>query len=145
MPCQGIRKGKKKKKGKTNLSVIIICNSAYIFTFNCYVQLHFWEGVFVFLGMNVLWLFLACESLHACTVCIWHCDHARFCMEVFLCAVYKFSFIHSKPVSLWLRKKGVARNMCMFCFVPLKSVFFLTLCVSRSKKNTKENHATVLF
>ena len=38
---------------------------------------------------------LACESLHVCTVCIWRCEHARFCVEVFLCAIYKFSFIHS--------------------------------------------------
>jgi len=37
---------------------------------------------------------LACESLHVCTVCIWRCEHARFCVEVFLCAIYKFSFIH---------------------------------------------------
>ena len=40
-------------------------------------------------------LVLACESLHVCTVCIWRCEHARFCVEVFLCAIYKFSFIHS--------------------------------------------------
>ena len=43
-------------------SVIIICNSVYIFTFNCYVQFHFWEGVggqelFVPFGMSVLWQF----------------------------------------------------------------------------------------
>ena len=38
---------------------------------------------------------LACESLHVCTVCIWRCEQARFCVEVFLCAIYKFSFIHS--------------------------------------------------
>ena len=30
----------------------------------------------------------------ACTVCIWRCEHSRFCVEVFLHAVYKFSFIH---------------------------------------------------
>ena len=38
---------------------------------------------------------LACESLHVCTVCIWRCEHARFCVEVILCVIYKFSFIHS--------------------------------------------------
>ena len=27
-------------------------------------------------------------------LCIWRCDHARFCVEVFICAIYKFSFIH---------------------------------------------------
>ena len=37
----------------------------------------------VFFGMSVLWEFLACESLHVCTVCIWRCEHARFCMECF--------------------------------------------------------------
>ena len=26
---------------------------------------------------------LACESLHVCTVRIWRCEHARFCVEVF--------------------------------------------------------------
>ena len=25
---------------------------------------------------------LACESLHVCTVYIWRCEHARFCVEV---------------------------------------------------------------
>ena len=39
---------------------------------------------------------LACESLHVCTVCIWRCEHARFCVEVYVCAVYKFSFIYSR-------------------------------------------------
>ena len=29
------------------------------------------------------------------------CEHARFCVEVFLCAIYKFSFIHS---SLYILK-----------------------------------------
>ena len=38
---------------------------------------------------------LACESLHVCTVCIWRCEHARFCVEVFLCAIDIHSFIHS--------------------------------------------------
>ena len=27
---------------------------------------------------------------------IWHCEHARFCVEVFfICTIYKFSFICS--------------------------------------------------
>ena len=39
---------------------------------------------------------LACESLHVCTVCIWHCEHARFCVEVFYALYINFhSFIHS--------------------------------------------------
>ena len=39
---------------------------------------------------------LACESLHVCTVCIWRCEHARFCVEVFYALYITFhSFIHS--------------------------------------------------
>ena len=39
---------------------------------------------------------LACESLHVYTVCIWRCEHARFCMEVFYALYINFhSFIHS--------------------------------------------------
>ena len=38
---------------------------------------------------------VACESVHVCTMCIWRCEQARFCVEV-LYALYKFvdSFIH---------------------------------------------------
>ena len=37
---------------------------------------------------------LACESLHVCTVCIWCCEHARFCVEVFYALYINFhSFI----------------------------------------------------
>ena len=39
---------------------------------------------------------LACKSLHVCTVCIWRCEHARFCVEVFYALYINFhSFIHS--------------------------------------------------
>ena len=39
---------------------------------------------------------LASESLHVCTVCIWRCEHARFCVEVFYVLHINFhSFIHS--------------------------------------------------
>ena len=31
---------------------------------------------------------------HVCLVCIWRCEHARYCVEVFM-PIYKFSFIHS--------------------------------------------------
>ena len=38
---------------------------------------------------------LACESLHVYTVCIWGCEHARFCVEVFYALYINFhSFIH---------------------------------------------------
>ena len=54
---------------------------------------------------------LACESLHVCTVCIWRCEHARFCVEVFLCAIYKFSFIHS----------FISLSSSVLCYSALKS------------------------
>ena len=39
---------------------------------------------------------LACESLHVCTECIWRCEHARFCVEVFYALYINFhSFIHT--------------------------------------------------
>ena len=39
---------------------------------------------------------LACESLHVCTVCIWRCEHARFCVEVFYALYINFhSFTHN--------------------------------------------------
>ena len=33
---------------------------------------------------------LACESLHLCTVRIWRCEHARFCVEVFYALYINF-------------------------------------------------------
>ena len=50
---------------------------------------------------------LACESLHVCTVCIWRCEHARFCVEVFYALYINFhsfihSFIHSKVCGVQL-------------------------------------------
>ncbi len=42
---------------------------------------------------------LACESLHVCTVCIWRCEHARFCVEGFYALYINFhSFIHSSSM-----------------------------------------------
>ena len=83
-------------------SVIIICNTVYIFTFNCYAQFHFslerggWVGaVCTFLVSVSFGSFLACESLHVCTVRIWRCEHARFCLEVFYALYINFhSFTH---------------------------------------------------
>ena len=50
-----------------------------------------WGGGWVGRGclylIGISWIFLvvlAFKSLHTCTVCIWHCEHARFCVEVFL-------------------------------------------------------------
>ena len=54
--------------------------------------------LFCLVGMSACPLVvLACESLHVCTVCIWRCEHARFCVEVFYALYINFhSFIHSK-------------------------------------------------
>ena len=69
--------------------------------FNNYVLLHFREGVtmkpvalqknsLILVGLFVLYwnecllVVLACESLPVCTVCIYCCEHARFCVEVFM-------------------------------------------------------------
>ena len=38
--------------------------------------------MFVVYWYECLLVVLACESLHACTVCSWRCEHARFCAEV---------------------------------------------------------------
>ena len=44
---------------------------------------------------------LACESLHVCTVCIWRCEHARFCVEFFYALYINFhSFIPQVSVSV---------------------------------------------
>ena len=43
---------------------------------------------------------LACESLHVCTVCIWRCEHARFCVEVFY-ALY-INFHSFKSGGYWM-------------------------------------------
>ena len=37
---------------------------------------------------------LACDSLHVCTVCIWCCKHAGFCVDVFMRHIC--IFIHSQ-------------------------------------------------
>ena len=52
-----------------------------------------------FIAVNV-WVVLACESLHVCTVCVWHCENARLCVEGFYapyitCHSFIHLFIHS--------------------------------------------------
>ena len=55
---------------------------------------------------------LACESLHVCTVCIWRCEHARFCVEGFYALYINFhSFIHS--LQLHIHMVDVVGNMAM--------------------------------
>ena len=107
-----------------SLSVIIICNSVYIFTFNCYVYSIVpllgrggWVGAVCTCECPLV--VLACESLHVhtcndvCTVCIWCCEHARFCVEVFY-ALYNInfhSFIHYLAETL---------NSCAHCQILCK-------------------------
>ena len=60
--------------------------------------------------MSVLLVVLACESLHVCTVCIWRSKHAKGLCGSFLCAIYKFSFIHSLVKLAGRKKKKKKKN-----------------------------------
>ena len=80
----------------------VLCDSFFLLSLfvTLYIFLHltvmhsstFGKG---WVGMSACPLVvLACKSLHVCTVYIWCCEHARFCVGSFLRAIYKFSFIH---------------------------------------------------
>ena len=84
-----------------SFSVIIICNSVYFYFFYilllCVVPLSGrggWVGAVCTFWYGCPLAVSACKSLHVCTVCIWCCEHARFCVEVFMRYIYTFSFIH---------------------------------------------------
>ena len=65
---------------------------------------------------------LACESLHVCTVCIWRCEHARFCVEGFYALYINFhSFIHSTPCACGKESQTLTTNVkCLWrCFPEL--------------------------
>ena len=82
---------------------VCVCDSFFLLSLfvTLYIFLHltvmhsstFGKG---WVGMSACPLVvLACESLHVCTVCIWRCEHARFCVEVFYALYINFhSFIH---------------------------------------------------
>ena len=82
----------------------ILCDSFFLLSLfvTLYIFLHltvmhsstFGKG---WVGMSACPLVvLACESLHVCTVCIWRCEHTRFCVEVFYALYINFhSFIYS--------------------------------------------------
>ena len=58
---------------------------------------------------------IACESLHVCTVCIWRCEHARFCVEVFYALYINFhSFIRWRN-HLWrcLAQEGIVNPVVL--------------------------------
>ena len=49
-------------------------------------------------GLSLYWCeclgSFTCESLHLCTVCVWHCENARLCVEGFYAPYINFhSFI----------------------------------------------------
>ena len=111
-------------------SVIIICHSVFLHLTVMYSST-FGKG---WVGMSACPLVvLACESLHVCTVCIWRCEHARFCVEVFYALYINFhSFIQTyaclfnvtyksrhiyKPMHVcwnWRPKADIFTNLCMF-------------------------------
>ena len=90
---------------------VCVCDSFFLLSLfvTLYIFLHltvmhsstFGKG---WVGMSACPLVvLACESLHVCTVCIWRCEHARFCVEVFYALYINFhSFIHSS----WMGWRG---------------------------------------
>ena len=96
-------------------------NSVYISTFNYCVELHFQEGwvgwgCLKLIGMSVFLIVLACESSDVSTVCIWHCEHARVCVEVFMRHIYIFFFIHSKERTSWnFRRNSVSIGKTFLC------------------------------
>ena len=45
--------------------------------------------LFVLYWYELLLAFSGSESLHVCTACIWSCEHASFCVEVFMHHIYK--------------------------------------------------------
>ena len=74
---------------------------------------------------------LACESLHVCTVCIWRCEHARFCVEVFY-ALYKtfHSFIHMFQIETLQGKTwGLSSAFILLLSLPL-CFCFVRWCVN---------------
>ena len=69
----------------------------------------------------------ACESLHVRTVCIWCCEHARFCVEVFYALYINFHlFIHSSHIVQELcesrgGRPGLSVLMSLLCFCGRKA------------------------
>ena len=87
---------------------------------------------------------LACESLHVCTVCIWRCEHARFCVEVFYALYINFhSFIHVFgsyfTSSFHLLLPGFLRF-----FQRCHSIFILVVC-TQHKGNTGVKRKTIFY
>ena len=79
---------------------------------------------------------LACERLHVCTVCIWRCEHARFCVEGFYALYINFhSFIHSTIIfSLDFSAKHF-----FACVNQAKSDMFLAKVKTKAEKGNDSN------
>ena len=72
---------------------------------------------------------LACESLHVCTVCIWRCEHARFCVEGFYALYIN---LHSfKYVLTETKLQSLLNKVFEFEFPPL-SLSYTKLCQEKS-------------
>ena len=85
--------------------------------------------------MSVLWyecplVVLACESLHVCAVCIWRCEHAKFCVEVLYAPYIHFhSFIHSLALFLSVCSPAIChhrKHVIKTCFTSVRS--FTEVC-----------------
>ena len=85
---------------------------------------------------------LACESLHVCTVCIWRCEHARFCVEGFYALYINFhSFIHNIMLSYCLFvEKFAFSTIQLYCLCVEKFAFntiqIYCRCVEKFAFNT---------
>ena len=53
------------------------------------------RGCLYFTGMNVFGTF-SLWAPNGCTVCILRCQHARFCVEVYMSHIYIFIHHHQK-------------------------------------------------
>ena len=98
---------------------VCVCDSFFLLSLfvTLYIFLHltvmhsstFGKG---WVGMSACPLVvLACESLHVCTVYIWRCEHARFCVEVFFMR-YIYIFIHSFIVLVCTERAKTATVSC---------------------------------
>ena len=97
---------------------VCVCDSFFLLSLfvTLYIFLHltvmhsstFGKG---WVGMSACPLVvLACESLHVCTVCIWHCEHARFCVEVFYALYINFHSFQTTTTTTTTNKEGRAEG-----------------------------------
>ena len=112
----------------------LVFSFCFVCLFVCYLFLTLYilgaQRLFVLDWYEYFWVVLACESLHVCTVCIQRCEHARFCVEVFMWHIFIYflfiylfshSFSHSSRVhSLFSTSSQMfLRLFFLFSFYPL--------------------------